>query len=414
MALTFEQKLQNYAELAIRVGLNLQPGQRLMIRRAPIDCAPLVRALAASAYKAGARLVDVNWQDEQLILTRFQHAPRDSFTEYPDWRAEGLLKAVQRGDAMLSLHGVNPRLLDGQDPELVSIATKTAQEHTRPALEFLSRDGTNWLVFAAPTPSWAAHVFPDAPPEEQIARLWDAVFAATRADRPDPIAEWERHIQQLRARSRYLTAKQYTALHYTAPGTDFTLGLPKGHIWKSAGSHTQTGIPFTANIPTEEVYTLPHREQADGVVTASMPLNYNGTLIENFTLTFANGRVTKITAQQGETILQRMVDTDDGAGRLGEVALVPHSSPIAQSGILFYNTLFDENASCHLALGRAYPVCLEGGTEMEKPDFEAAGGNNSLIHVDFMVGSAKMNIDGITENGDAEPVMRNGEWAFEV
>jgi len=414
MTLTFEQKLQNYAELAIRVGLNLQPGQRLMIRRAPIDCAPLVRALAAGAYKAGARLVDVMWQDEQLTLTRFQHAPRDSFTEYPAWRAEGLLQAVRRGDAVLSLHGTDPELLKGQDEELVSTVMKTAQTHNRPALEFLSRDGTNWLVFAAPTPSWASRVFPNDPPERQLNRLWEAVFAATRADRPDPIALWQTHIQNLLRRARYLTGKQYTALHYTAPGTDFTLGLPRGHIWKSAGSQAQTGIPFTANIPTEEVYSLPHRERADGVITASMPLNYEGSLIENFTLTFANGRVTKVTAERGEAILQRLVETDEGAARLGEVALVPHSSPISQSGILFYNTLFDENASCHVALGRAYPVCLEGGTAMEKADFQAAGGNDSLIHVDFMIGSADMNIDGITENGDAEPVMRNGEWAFEV
>ena len=414
MTLTFEEKLEKYAELIVHVGLNIQPGQRLVIRRAPHEAAPLVHLIAASAYKAGARFVDVWWRDEALELTRFKHAPRDSFAEYPTWQSDGLLQAVKRGDAILSFSVDDPDLLKDQDPKLVSLALRTRAKYMLPATNYIMRDAINWLVVAMPTPAWATKIFPDCPLEEGITALWETIFRMCRLDQADPIAAWQKHIQELQDRSAYLNNKQYAALKYTGPGTDFILGLPKGHIWKGAQSVSEAGVTFTANLPTEEVFTLPHKDQADGVVTASRPLNHEGMLIENFSLTFDKGRVVDARAERGEATLKEIIATDEGAARLGEVALVPYASPISQSGLLFYNTLFDENAASHLALGRAYRFTLQGGTTMSEEEFAVAGGNYSLKHVDFMIGSAHTDVDGITSDGKLEPVMRKGEWAFEV
>jgi len=406
--------LQKYAELTVRVGLNLQPGQRLLIMKAPIQAAPLVREITTSAYQAGARLVDVMWGDEELLLTRFRHAPRDSFTEFPTWRSNGMLETAKRSDAILSIQGSDPGLLDEQDPDTVATYQKTRWEHLAPTLEYIERQATNWTVIAAPVASWASKIFADLTPEIAEARLWEAIFDACRVTQADPFAAWQEHIQQLASRRSYLTQKGYTALRFTAPGTDLTVGLPNGHIWIGGLDTTQGGISFVPNLPTEEVYTLPHREQTQGVVTASMPLSYLGTLIQDFTLTFAEGRVVRATAAQGEAVLNKLLDTDEGARRLGEVALVPHSSAIAQSGLLFYESLFDENAASHLALGSAYKFNLAGGEAMSDDEFAAAGGNTSLVHVDFMIGSGEMDVDGIREDGTTEPVMRAGEWAFEA
>jgi aminopeptidase len=287
-------------------------------------------------------------------------------------------------------------------------------KHARPYRAAFGRNASNWLVIAAAVPAWAAKVFPDVAAEAQEARLWDAIFKACRLDQVDPVAAWQEHIRHLLARSQYLTQKQYAALRFTAPGTDLTLGLPRGHVWKAGRSTSQGSIPFTANLPTEEVFTLPHKDRAEGVVTASMPFSYGGTLIENMSLTFQAGRVVRAAADKGEAAVRSLLATDEGAGRLGEVALVPHGSPIAQSGVLFYNTLLDENAATHLALGRAYSFTLQGGEAMTDDEFAAAGANLSLTHVDFMIGSAGMDVDGLAGDGAAEPVMRGGEWAFEV
>jgi aminopeptidase len=413
MSLEFEQYLRSYADLAVKIGVNVQPGQRLMIR-APLDSAPLARLIAISAYQAGARLVDVIWEDEQLELIRFQNAPRDSFEEASSWLPNALLEYAQRGDALISIRGNDPDLLNNQDPNLIASARKAASIKFAPFMDRLMHTDLNWLVVSAPVVSWAAKVFSGLPAEQQMSRLWDMIFDVCRLKQPDPSAAWERHITQLSARSAYLNRKQYAALHYRAPGTDLRVGLPRGHVWESARAISAKGIAFVPNMPTEEVFTMPHKDRVSGTVTASKPLNYSGTLIENFRLTFAEGRVVEIAAESGADSLRKLIATDAGAGRLGEVALVPHSSPISQSGLLFYNTLFDENAASHLALGRAYQSTLEGGTAMSDEEFSAAGGNNSLIHVDFMIGAAAMDIDGLTEDGAAEPVMRAGEWAFDV
>jgi aminopeptidase len=252
------------------------------------------------------------------------------------------------------------------------------------------------------------------PHDAQQARLWDAIFATCRLDQPDPVAAWEAHIKNLVARCGYLNRKQYAALKLTAPGTDLTIGLPKGHLWQGGHVTSEIGIGFTPNLPTEEIFTLPHRERTEGVVHSSKPLNYSGTMIENFSLTFANGRVVKVAAEKGETLLRKLIETDDGAGRLGEIALVPYSSPVSRSGLLFYNTLFDENAASHIAVGRGYKFSLQGGEKMSNEEFAMGGGNNSLVHEDLMIGSDKMDVDGITAIGAREPLMRSGEWVFEA
>ncbi len=411
MPLSFEQKLQNLADLAVKVGVGLQPGQRLIVS-APLESAPLARLITGSAYKAGARLVDVMWKDDAVTLARFKYAPRDSFEEFSEWRTNALQAHAGQGHAFISVSAAAPDLLKDEDAELVATAMRTYNTHMTPFRKVIMADGANWCIVSQPIPGWAAKVFPDASSEGQMLKLWDLIFKVSRADQPDAVAAWQQHLAQLAEWRDYLNSKRYVTLKYTAPGTDFTVGLPQNHIWKGGRGKSQSGISFVPNLPTEEVFTMPHRDRADGVVSSSKPLSYAGVLIENFSLTFEKGRVVRASAERGEDILRKLVETDEGSARLGEVALIPHSSPVSQSGVLFYNTLFDENAANHLALGRAYQFTLKNGVSMSEKEFEAAGGNTSLVHVDFMIGSNQMDVDGITANGTAEPVMRAGEWAF--
>lgn len=415
----FEKKLDDYAELAIRIGLNLQPGQRLIItdiRRGgvPLEAAPLVRRLAAHAYAAGSPLVHAIWRDDALLRTRFERAPRDSFGEYPDWVARGLLEHAEQGGAVLTILAADPDLLNDQDPALVASVQKLAWERNKSYYDLITRNALNWLVISASYPGWAARVFPGRPREEAVAQLWETIFRICRVDRPDPVATWQEHIRQLLARCERLNHRRYRALRFIGPGTDLTVGLPPGHLWRGARLTAENGIDFTANLPTEEIFTLPHLAQTEGTVTATRPLDYGDSRIEGFRVTFAGGRIIEAIARTGEAVLRNLLDTDEGARRLGEVALVPHSSPISQSGLTFYNMLIDENCASHVALGEAYRFSLEGGEQMSGEEFAAAGGNQSLLHVDFMIGSGEIDVDGITQAGGREPVMRQGEWAFEV
>jgi len=419
MSSEFERNLDKYAEVIVRVGLNLQPGQRLLIGMpmfgvygTPLELAPLVRLIVAQAYQAGARLVDVMWNDDQLRLIRFQHAPRDSFEEFPTWRADGVFEVAKAGDAVLAIYAEDPDLLVKQDLTLITTVHQTGFKHAKPFSDLRGKNAMNWVVITAPVDGWPEKVFPDLPPEDRKAQFWDTIFEICRVKQPDPVSAWKDHANELAARSNYLNHKRYAALKLTAPGTDLTVGLPRGHIWRSGCMTSQTGIDFTANIPTEEIFTIPHKDKTAGVVTATKPLSYGGSLVEDFSLTFSAGRVVKATAKRGEESLHRLLEMDEGANRLGEVALVPHSSPISQSGLLFYNILIDENASNHIALGRAYEFGLEGGEAMSGDEFAAAGGNHSLVHIDCMIGSGEMDVDGLTADGAAEPIMRGGEWAF--
>lgn len=414
-----QELLKQYAEAIVKVGLNIRAGQRLIItlaatRGVPYQFAPLVHEVTKAAYAAGAKYVEVIWSDEEMMRLRAEHAPKDSFSEYPTWQVDAILKMIENGDALLSIGGSNPDLLGSLDPEKVGAMQRTHLQYYSKVSEKVTTNAINWCVVAAAGETWAKKIFPDLDAQTAQQKLWDAIFETTRIDQPDPIAAWETHIVNLRKRAKYLQAKQYTGLHYSASGTDFTLGLPSGHQWISAQSMAQNGVMFTANMPTEEVFTLPDRNRADGIVTSTFPLSYGGTLIEDFQVTFEKGRIVKVSARKGEAALQRLVDTDEGSHRLGEVALVPASSPIAKRGHLFYNTLYDENASCHIAIGRAYRFTLTGGEELTDEEFVSAGGNVSLNHVDFMIGSPKMDIDGIKKDGSREPVMRQGEWAIEA
>jgi aminopeptidase len=414
-SLEFDRYLEKYADVAIRVGLNFQEGQRLIVR-SPITewTVPLARKLAVSAYRAGARYVDVMWSDEQLDALRLKYAPADSFEEFSHWRVNGVLEFAERDDAILSISASDPDLLAGYDPESIATIRKTAAKHGKPISDYTAGGKVNWLIVGASFQAWADKVFPDLPAEARTARLWDAIFDICRIKQADPVAAWQAHLEKLAARREYLNTRRYSALKLTAPGTDLTLGLPDAHLWLGGSITTECGLPFTPNIPTEEVFTLPHAARTEGTVTATKPLNLSGTLIEDFSLTFSGGRVVGIRAKSGQEHLEKLIATDDNAARLGEIALVPHSSPISQSGLLFYNTLFDENASCHIALGRAYRASLNGGVAMTDEAFAAGGGNISLIHTDFMIGSAEMDIDGIRPDGTTEPVMRAGEWVIAV
>jgi aminopeptidase len=421
MSNEFEYKLEKYAEVIVKVGLNLQPGQRLIIGMpffgtdgTPLEAYPLVRQIAQSAYQAGARYVAVNWDDEELQRIRVKHAATDTMSEFPTWKNEAAIEYIDQGEAILVILSQNPDLMGGLEPKKVQAKQQTEAQHFHRLWSKMAAGATNWLAVSASISSWAAKVFPDMAKEEAIARLWDMIFEACRINLDDPVAGWERHISELGKRTAYLNDKKYTALKYIAPGTNLTVGLPEGHIWHSGSLTSQNGITFVANIPTEEVFTMPHKDQINGVVTATMPLSYGGSLIEKFTLEFSEGRVINAKAESGQDALDNLLNTDEPSRSLGEVALVPHSSPISQSKLLFYNILFDENASNHLALGNAYRFSMDGGEGMTADEFASAGGNESMTHADFMIGSAEMSVDGITDDGTAEPVMRDGEWAFEV
>lgn len=410
----FEQKLTKYADLIVKVGLNLQPGQRLYILAYVIESAPLVRQVVKSAYQNGSRLVTVLWLDEQLEKIRYQSAPPDSFEEFETWMTDGLLQSIERGDAFLQIGGRNPELLKDQDPELIAIANRTIAKHMKPIRAHQGKNSMQWTVVVPPTPGWAAKVFPLDTPKNAEGQLWDAVFKVCRLDEPDPAIFWKHQVINLEKRAKYLTEKKYTELIFKGPGTNLSIGLPEGHIWEGGSSKTPSDITFVANLPTEEVYTLPHKNKIEGTVTATKPLSYQGNLIENFSLTFSEGKVVEFSAEKGQETLRNLLETDQNSKSLGEVALVPHQSPISQLGFIFFNTLYDENASNHLALGSAYRDTIKGGLAMSDEEFAQAGGNNSLIHVDFMFGSGEMDLDGLKADGASEPVMRGGEWAFDL
>lgn len=413
MPTDFQSRFERYAELAVKAWLNVQPGQRLVIA-SPLEAAPLARAIAKYAYQNGSPFVHLHWNDAEAARIRYQYAPRDSWNEYAEEMPLLAERAIERGDALLAITAEDPDLLRGLDTEFVSRAKKVAAEKNKALQDAVRRSRISWLGIGMPVPAWAQRVFLDLSAADAVAQLWDAIFRVCRVDEPDPVAAWAAHAADLGARRAVLTEKQFSALHYFGGETDLTIGLPRDHVWVGIMDTTPNGITFIANVPTEEIFTMPHRERVDGVVTSTKPLPVHGNVIEKFSLTFKAGRVVEVRAAQHQDILENLIATDEGAAHLGEVALVPHSSPLSKSGLLFYNPLFDENAASHLALGTSYPQCIRGGAEMTDAELAARGANDSLTHLDFMVGSAKLDIDGIHENGARAPVMRAGEWAFQV
>ncbi len=403
-------KLDKLAEVAIKVGLQLQKGQDLVLT-APLVAVPLVRLITAHAYKAGASTVTTFYSDEETTLARYRHGHDDSFDRAPNWLYDGMAKAYENGAARLAIAGDNPMLLAQEDPAKVGRANKATSIAYKPALEHISNFDINWNICSYPNPSWAKLVFPDMPIGEAVRKLADAIFAASRVDRDDPVAAWAEHNAELKKRSTWLNGERFAALHFTGPGTDLTVGLADGHEWHGGASTAKNGVTCNPNIPTEEVFTTPHALKVEGHVSSTKPLSHQGTLIDNIQVRFEGGRIVEAKASKGEAVLNKVLDTDEGARRLGEVALVPHSSPISASGVLFYNTLFDENASCHIALGQCYSKCFLNGASLSQEQIKAQGGNSSLIHIDWMIGSGQVDIDGIRADGSKVPVMRKGEWA---
>ncbi|MCO5155298.1 MAG: aminopeptidase [Aquamicrobium sp.] len=403
-------KLDRLAEVAVRVGLNLQPGQDLLLT-APTAALPLVRLIAAHAYKAGAGLVTPFLADEEIALARYRNAPDASFDRAAGWLYEGMAKAFSQNTARLAIVGDNPMLLSGEDPEKVARANKVNSMTYKPALEKIAGFDINWNIVAFPGSAWAKLVFAGDDEATAVRKLADAIFSASRVDGDDPVAAWAAHNKALAVRRDWLNGERFSALRFTGPGTDLTVGLADGHEWQGGASTARNGIVCNANIPTEEVFTTPHALRVEGHVSSTKPLSYQGTLIDDISVRFESGRIVEAKAARGEAVLNKVLDTDEGARRLGEVALVPHSSPISKSGILFYNTLFDENASCHIALGQCYAKCFVGGDKLTPDQIAAQGGNTSLIHIDWMIGSDKVDIDGITPDGGLVPVFRKGEWA---
>jgi len=405
----FERNLDRLAEIAVRAGLGLASGQELLMT-ATLDAVPLARRIIEHAYKAGASLVTTLFADEPSALLRYRYGSDASFDAAPSWLYEAMAQAYRSGAARLAIAGNDPSLLSKEDPEKVSRVNRATSKAYRPALELISRHEINWTIVASATPEWAAAVFPDLPRDEAMAKLWAAIFAASRADLPDPVAAWKKHDANLHARAGRLNEKRYSALHFRGPGTDLRVGLADDHLWLGGGTTASNGRYCIPNIPTEEVFTTPHKDRVDGHVTSTKPLSHLGTMIEGISVRFEAGKVVEAHAARGEQVLQRMIETDEGARRLGEVALVPHSSPIASSGLLFMNTLFDENAACHIALGQAYATCVKNGDSLTPEQLAARGANKSLIHVDWMIGSNRIDVDGVSAAGNLDPLMRAGEW----
>ncbi len=403
-------RLDRLAEVAIKVGLQLQPGQDLVLTSS-IEALPLTRKIVEHAYKAGAGLVTPIFGDDEITLARFRHGADAGFDHAAGWLYEGMAKAFSANAARLAVRGDNPSLLSGQDPLKVARANKANSMAYQPALEKITGFDINWTIVAYPETAWARQVFPGDGDEVAVKRLADAIFAASRVDGTDPIGAWALHNAALRARTEWLNGHRFHALRFTGPGTDLTVGLADGHEWMGGASAARNGITCNPNIPTEEVFTTPHALRVSGHVSSTKPLSYQGTLIDDIAVRFEDGRIVEARASKGADVLNKVLDTDAGSRRLGEVALVPHSSPISRSGLLFFNTLFDENAACHIALGQCYSKCFVGGADLTPDEVAARGGNKSLIHIDWMIGSGKIDIDGVHADGRTVPVMRQGEWA---
>ncbi|MDN6195213.1 MAG: aminopeptidase [Atopostipes suicloacalis] len=407
----FDENLKKYADLLVTTGINVSEGHIIFLS-VDVDQAELARLITEAAYKKGAKKVIVQWADDELSRLNYQYQNLETLKDVPEYKIAEMNYLIDEGASRISLRSSAPDALAGLDSDKIAESKKARSKALRPMMEATQSNKVSWLVAAASGEEWAAKVFPELETsEEQVDALWDAIFKAVHLYEDDPIEHWSKKVDTLQAKADELNKEEFTALHFTAPGTDLVVGLPDGHRWEGAGSTNARGELFVANIPTEEVFSAPDANHVDGVVVSSKPLSYSGEIIEGMEFHFKDGKVTKVTAEKGEEVIQKLIEQDEGASHLGEVALVPDESPISQSGLTFFNTLFDENASNHLALGSAYAFSLVGGTEMTREELNEAGLNESNTHVDFMIGSDKMDIDGIKEDGSTVPVFRNGSWA---
>lgn len=406
----FNELLKKYARLIAETGVATEKGHTVVLQIS-VDQAPLARLITQEAYKLGAAEVIVQWTDDQIQREFLLHAATDRIENVPQSKIDQADEWLEKGASRISVVSADPDAFAGVDNQRVASYQAAAGKALMNLRKATQANKVSWTVVAAAGKQWAAKVFPDLPEEEQVDALWDQIFKTTRVYEEDPVLAWKKHDEKLAKKAEELNQEQFSALHYTAPGTDIIIGLPKNHLWEGAGSYNARGEKFMANMPTEEVFTAPDSHRVDGYISSTKPLSYAGTIISGMKFTFKDGKVVDFSAEQGEDVLAKLLDTDEGARRLGEVALVPDPSPISQSGIIFFNTLFDENASNHLALGSAYAFSVKGGTEMSDEELAEAGLNRSQTHVDFMVGSDKMDIDGIREDGSTVPIFRNGDWA---
>ena len=404
--------MDNYADLIVRAGVNVQPGQLLVIN-APIECAAFTRLLSEKAFNAGAGDVFVFWNDELLRKLRLERTDIAHLEDVPPWQGDARLYFVQeKGACVISIAANDPDLLKDVDPDKAAAEHKAVAAALKPYRRLMMSNQARWTVASVPTVGWATKVFPHLAGADAVEALQMAIYRACRADVDDPVAAWARHTAQMQARLERMNDYRFSALHYTsANGTDFTVGLADDHLWCGGIEYDPQQIPFSANIPTEEIFTAPHKDRAEGIVKSTRPLLYNGILIEDLALTFKDGQVVDFAAGKSADTLGHLLDTDEGSRHLGEVALVPYDSPISNTGILFYNTLFDENAACHLALGEAYPTTI-GGEDRSEEALQHKGLNTSLSHEDFMIGAPDTAIDGITTSGDRVAVFRDGNFVF--
>lgn len=409
----FNDNLEKYAKLLVAKGLNVQPGDWVKMTIA-IDQAPLARLITQESYTLGAEKVIVKWSDDETSKQHYIHQSEEVLTNIPQYQIEESEDHVlNHRVCRLSILSSDPGLLNEVDPAKVAAYQKVAGKAFKAQRTATQNDDLKWTVAAAASAEWAKSVFPDlATSKEQVDALWDEIFKTCRIYHDDPVAIWDEHKETLKEKATALNDYQFDALHYTAPGTDLKLGLPKNHIWQSAESFNPKGEEFIANMPTEEVFTAPDTRRLNGVVRSTKPLSYAGTLIEDIEVHFKDGKIVDISAKKGDESIKKLVHDNEGATGLGEVALVPDPSPISQSGITFFETLFDENASNHLAIGAAYPTCIQGGTKMSEEELMEHGMNVSTTHVDFMIGSDKMDIDGIKQDGTVVPIFRNGDWVI--
>lgn len=407
-----EKNMEKLADLVVKKGVNVQKGQPVLLR-CPVERADFARLVAKKAYERGAVEVVMQWSDDPLTLMKFENAPVEHFEEVPDWMVQRTKYYMEKGACVISVAATDPELLKDVDPKKIATWSKAFSAANKENMKYTMNDLNSWCVVSVPTVGWAKRVFPDVSEDEAMEKLWNAIFYTTRTDKDDPVSAWDEHIGVMDRHAAVLNEKQYKKLHYkNSLGTDLEVELPENHIWISGGSENAKGDVFIANMPTEEVFTLPKRTGVNGKLYSTKPLNMSGSLVDEMVFTFENGKVVDYDAKVGKQHLTDLFDVDENARYLGEVALVPYDSPISNSGLLFYNTLFDENASCHFAFGKAYPTCIKGGVDLSDEELLEVGVNDSLIHEDFMVGSKDLEITGELPNGEVEYIFKDGNWAF--
>ena len=409
-----QELLNKYAAFTVQVGVNVQKGQTLIIR-CPVEGAYFGRACMEAAYKAGARDVVIRWEDEKAARIRMELGEEEALSETKPYELRSYLDYAESegGCCLLAIHASDPEIFKGLDTAKINRVSLAKQEAMKSWREYTMKDRVQWCVVAIPTPAWASSVFPGLDEDEAQEKLWSAIFDVCRVTGGDPVSAWKEHVAKTSACRDKLNELQLESIHMTsANGTDLTVGLAEGHTWEGACSKAENGAVFIANVPTEEVFTAPHRERVNGVVKGTKPYVYNGQLIEGWHVTFKDGKVVEHGAEKNAELLGQLLDSDEGARRIGEIALVPASSPINRSGLLFYNTLFDENAACHIAFGAGYPTTVKGGAAMTTEELLACGVNDSAIHEDVMVGAEDMTITGLTKSGETVTIFENGEWAI--